>query len=101
MLAEVRVDHDPLLEYVIAKGPTMIFRRTVEGVVTFVSPNNEGILGYTPEEVVEVPGFWAAHVHADDQDGFPAEAAETPTGEAPEAGRVYRFLHSDGGYRWL
>jgi len=99
--AVVKVDHDSLLEYLIATGPTLVFRRTVEGVVTYVSPNIEAILGYAPEDVVGVPGFWAGHVHADDQDRFATEAAETPRGEASEAGWSYRFMHKDGAYRWL
>jgi PAS domain S-box-containing protein len=90
------VDQQPLFEYLIATGPTLVFRRTVEGIVTYVSPNVERILGYSPEEVVDVPGFWAAQVHPDDRNRFAAEARQRAALEAD-----YRFLHKDGTYRWL
>jgi PAS domain S-box-containing protein len=95
------VDRQSLLEHVIATGPTVIFRRTAEGLVTYLSANIGRILGYSPEEVVEVPGFWAAHVHPDDRNRFVAEEREALAGGAAGLERDYRFLHKDGTYRWL
>jgi PAS domain S-box-containing protein len=96
-----RVDRQSLLEHVIATGPTVIFRRTAEGVVTYLSANIERILGFSLEEVVEVPGFWAAHVHPDDRDRFVAEEREAFARGMSGLERDYRFLHKDGTYRWL
>jgi PAS domain S-box-containing protein len=95
------VDPRPLLEHVISTGPTVIFRRTAEDLVTYVSPNVERILGYSPEEVVGVPGFWAARVHPDDRGRFLAQARQAFAAEATELERDYRFQHKDGTYRWL
>jgi hypothetical protein len=94
------VDQQPLLEYLIATGPTVIFRQTADGVVSYVSPNIERILGYSPEEVVGVPGFWAARVHPDERDSFVAEEQTFARGET-EVERDYRFLRKDGTYSWL
>jgi len=95
------VDGQPLLEDVFAAGPMVIFRRTVQDVVTYVTPNVERILGYSPAEVVGNSGFWGAHVHPDDRAGFVARAREAFARGATELQRDYRFLHKDGGYRWL
>jgi PAS domain S-box-containing protein len=90
-----------MLEYLIATGPVVVFRRTVEGVVTFVSPNVERLLGYAAEEVVDVPGFWDAHVHPHDRERFDAEARDAFAAGATELWRDYRFRCKDGTYRWL
>lgn len=95
------MDEQPLFEYLIAAGPMVIFRRTAEDLVTFVSPNVERILGYPPEEVVGVSGFWVDHVHPDDRDRFVAEARHAFAQGAIELERDYRFLHKEGNYRWL
>jgi PAS domain S-box-containing protein len=95
------VDQQSLREHLIATGPTVMFRRTTEGVVTYLSPNTERILGYSLEEVVGVPGFWAAHVHPDDRDLFVAEEREALERGATGLERDYRFLHKDDTYRWL
>jgi len=90
-----------LLEYLTATGPTVIFRQTAEAVVTYVSANIDRILGYSPEEVVGVPGFWAAHVHPDERDSFVAETRQMFALGATELERDYRFQHKGGTYRWL
>ncbi|MQA98865.1 MAG: PAS domain S-box protein [Actinobacteria bacterium] len=95
------MDERPLLEHLIATGPMVIFRRTAEDVVTYVSPNIERILGYSPKEVVGVSGFWVAHVHPDDRDRVAAEAREAYARKATELEREYRFRHKEGNYRWL
>jgi PAS domain S-box-containing protein len=95
------MDEQPLFEYLIASGPVVIFRRTAEDLVTFVSPNIERILGYPPEAVVGVPGFWVNHVHPDDRHRFVAEVRHAFAQGATELERDYRFLHQDGNYRWL
>jgi len=95
------MDRQPDLEDLIATGPTVIFRRTVQDVVTYVSPNLERILGYSPAEVLGVRGFWTAHVHPYDRDRFLDQAREAFARGATELRRDYRFLHEDGSYRWL
>jgi PAS domain S-box-containing protein len=95
------VDKHRVLAYLIETGPTVIFRRTPEGVITYVSPNVERILGYGPEEVVDVADFWAARVHPEDRDRLDAESRNAFTQGWTELERDYRFLHKDGTYRWL
>jgi PAS domain S-box-containing protein len=95
------VDRHSLLEHVITTGPTVIFRRTAEGVVTYLSSNMERILGYSLEDVVDIPDFWADHVHPNDRDRFVAEEREAFARGTSGLEHGYRFLHKDGTYRWL
>jgi PAS domain S-box-containing protein len=95
------MDKQNLLEYLIASGPVLVFRRTTADLVTFVSPNVERLLGYRPEDVVGAPGFWNARIHPDDTERFQAEARGAFANHATELFREYRFRHADGSYRWL
>ncbi|MEX2556501.1 MAG: PAS domain S-box protein [Actinomycetota bacterium] len=89
------------VEDLISAGPVLIFRRRVNEVATYVSPNVTDILGYPLEEIVDVPDFWLAHIHPDDLEQFRAEADSAWRSKAHELKRAYRFLHKDGAYRWL
>lgn len=94
-------DEHALLAHLIATSPVLIFRRTVDEVATYVSPNVVRVLGYTPEEIIGVPGFWPEHVHPDDVERFRSEAQATWQAGATHLERDYRFLHRDDSYRWL
>lgn len=96
-------DVDPAhisLERLIAMSPLIIFERTAGNVVTYVSPNVERILGYTPEEVAG-PNFWPEHIPPEDRDAFLAETQRAMARRAAEIDREFRFLHKDGRDRWL
>lgn len=82
------------LEMLVHSSPAVIFsRRAGEGgAVTFVSENVRQVLGYPVGQWLSNPGFWEEHIHPED-----LKAAAQPHGRV----REYRFLHSDGIYRWL
>lgn len=69
------------------------------GIVQFVSPSVEQMLGYTPDDLVGEPAFDL--VHSDDQ-GPLVEAfnriVEAP-GESTER-QEHRFRHADGSWIW-
>ena len=95
-------ESNTILEHLITSGPVVILRREVETfLVSYVSPNVERIFGWRPEEVVGVTGFWAEQVHPEDRPRFYSEWQDALAEGKPERIREYRFLHKDGGYRWL
>ncbi len=105
---EVRANEDALreakafLEHLIATSPGIILvGNPVDFSLTYVSPNIEQILGYAPEETLEVPGFWTDHIHPDHRERFLAERKRV----LDEKGDIFApevlFRHKDGTYRWI
>lgn len=92
---------ETFVERLITTGPVLIFRRGPGEVATYISPNVGRILGYAPEDVVDVSDFWSTHIHPDDLEHFRAAAESAWQTKAAELERTYRFLHKDGAYRWL
>jgi PAS domain S-box-containing protein len=68
--------------------------------VTYVSPQIERILGYTPEEWTSSPGFWATVVHPDDREWVLAETSKSE-GTGEPWSMEYRFVARDGRVVWV
>jgi len=67
---------------------------------TFVSPQAEAILGYSPEEWLAEPDFWENRIHPEDRESAVAYCnRETVKGRNHEF--EYRFKKADGSYTWL
>ncbi len=67
---------------------------------TFVSPQIEEIIGYTPQEYTSAPDFWVNILHPEDRDRVLEEDARTDaTGEAFEV--EYRMFAKDGRTVWV
>jgi PAS domain S-box-containing protein len=68
--------------------------------LTFVSPQSESILGYTPQELIDDPGHFARMLHPDDRDRVLAanDHAER-TGEPFD--QEYRVMAKDGRMVWI
>lgn len=82
------------LEMLVHSSPAVIFSRRAgkAGAVTFISENVRQVLGFHVGQWLSNPSFWEEHIHPED-----LKALAQPPGRA----REYRFLHSDGIYRWL
>jgi two-component system CheB/CheR fusion protein len=66
---------------------------------SFITPNIQSQLGYTDEEFLAKPDFWASHIHPDDR-----ERIFNNLGNLFEPGyhtHEYRFQHKNGSYRWM
>src|SRR4029077_14276033 len=66
---------------------------------TFISDNVGPLLGYSAQQFLGEPGFWANRIHPDERDSILREG-----GRVFDVGRhvhEYRFLHADGTYRWM
>jgi len=65
----------------------------------YVSESIKQLLGYTSEEYIGDPSFWAKRIHPDDK-----QRAFDTLERLLKEGRVvyeYRFRHADGSYRWM
>ena len=67
---------------------------------TYVSPQIQTILGYTPEEWLEDPQFWQTRLHPDDREIVIHTVEESGRTGAP-ASMEYRMLARDGGVVWF
>jgi PAS domain S-box-containing protein len=89
------------LNFLLSYSPVVISSGNVnrDRGMTFISENSQDVLGYTAKIISESSEFWINHIHPDDlgqvvrkivnvcNDGFYTHE--------------FRFLHSDGSYRWM
>jgi len=89
------------LDYLVASSPAVIYTARASGDygATFISQNLEKQVGFTPEEFLADPGFWASHLHPDDV----LEVLKNMEGLFGHGSHVheYRFRQRDGSYRWM
>jgi PAS domain S-box-containing protein len=75
-----------------ADARTMLF--------TFVSGGTSPILGYSPQEWLAEPTFWADHIHPDDRERMIAQFVRAATA-GWSFDTEYRFMAKDGSALWL
>lgn len=75
-------------------------RDAVTGAYLFVNPAAEQLLGYPPAAWVK-PGFWPAHLHADDRDAATRQFAALAAGHHPHYDHEYRLLSATGTWVWV
>jgi len=83
---------------------------TIDGIVweanpntfefTFISKKVEDILGYTVEEWLSTPTFWADHIHPDDR-AWAVEYCTVSTRNNMQHDFEYRMIAKDGKVMWL
>ena len=82
--------------------PAVVYIDAVDEVstATYISPQYERLLGFTPEERLADPEMWLRQLHPDDRERVQAESLRTnATGEPFEC--EYRMLAKDGRVVWL
>jgi PAS domain S-box-containing protein len=67
---------------------------------TYVSPHAERLLGYPCAQWLAEPDFWKAHLHPADRD-WAAQLCATAVNEGRDHALEYRFIASNGHFRWL
>jgi PAS domain S-box-containing protein len=89
------------LEYILTTTPATIYTCEVEGnwAATFMSENIRKQFAYEPNQFLEDPNFWAAHIHPDDRQRVLAGLSRLLEDDFHV--HEYRFLHKDGSYRWV
>jgi PAS domain S-box-containing protein len=86
------VEQLPAITYIAGFGPA--------GRWTYVSPQVEVILGFTPEEWMSDPGLWFSRLHPDDAKKTLDREAECLQSGEPYAAE-YRLRARDGTYHWF
>src|SRR5207245_11697267 len=89
------------VSHVVEARPVLIgVGRVRDATLTYVSPNVERILGYRPEEVVGVSGWFLDNVHPEDTDRARGMAGDARARRPAYTGE-FRFRHADGTYTWF
>jgi PAS domain S-box-containing protein len=83
----------------LANLPVVAWSANQSGDPTYISPNVEGITGFTAARMCE-RGYWFGRIHPADQARVSAAAESLFAGERP-LDEVYRFRREDGEWIWL
>lgn len=89
------------LSLLLENAPAMTYSCLAYGNfdATYISANIQKKLGYTTEEFLKIPGFWATNIHPDDKERVFAEISNLF--EKGEYQHEYRFMHKNGEWRWM
>jgi diguanylate cyclase (GGDEF)-like protein/PAS domain S-box-containing protein len=94
------VERVPAVTYLADPGETGTWR--------YVSPQIEGLLGFSPEEWLEDPTLWARQIHPDDRErvvtkeiNLTGAAAGRDPSAFPALATEYRMLARDGRVIWV
>ncbi|TMK30681.1 MAG: PAS domain S-box protein [Actinobacteria bacterium] len=99
-IAEARyrtlVEQIPAMTFIETPSPNEPFSTHL----TFVSPQSESILGYTPQELIDDPGHFARLLHPDDRDRVLAANDQAERTREP-FDQEYRLVAKDGRVVWM
>jgi diguanylate cyclase (GGDEF)-like protein/PAS domain S-box-containing protein len=92
-----------LLKELVETVPAVVFIAEIgeTGCWHYVSPQIEELLGYRPEEWLEVPGMWFRSIHPDDRDFAVAFEDERWVGVEDLPPAEYRLKTKSGSYVWV
>jgi diguanylate cyclase (GGDEF)-like protein/PAS domain S-box-containing protein len=88
----ILVERLPVVSYVAETGPA--------GRWLYVSPQIEGMLGFSPSEWMEHPELWASRIHPDDRERVHLEEEQFATG-GDLIHMEYRMLARSGRVVWV
>ena len=88
-------------DYLFLFSPVIVYTCDVFSPYSakFISTNLTKILGYTVEEFLTTPNFWADHLHPEDRDRVFANFPLLYFSGMQL--HEYRFKHRDGGWKWI
>ncbi|MCX5964382.1 MAG: PAS domain S-box protein [Cyanobacteria bacterium] len=89
------------LNFLLNYSPVVIFSTEPDGdySATFISENIKDLLGYEAREFLGNSTFWLDHLHPDDLEPVMNKFANLFVNDFYSY--EYRFLRSDGDYRWM
>jgi PAS domain S-box-containing protein len=100
MMAEARyrtlVEQIPAMTFIETPSPSEPYSTHL----TFVSPQAESILGYTPQELMDDPGHFARMLHPDDRDRVLAANGHAERTREP-FDQEYRVIAKNGRVVWM
>ena len=86
----------------VEQSPAAVYIDGLDDIAStlYISPQIEGLLGYTVEEWIDDPELWSRLLHADDREAtLAAVAKHNSTGEAFR--QEYRLIAKDGRTVWI
>jgi adenylate cyclase len=88
-------------QYLLTVTPGIIYTTKASGdyACTFVSENVDTIMGFSPWEMLEDPGFWFSRLHPEDASRVAAEMGSLI--ERGGGALEYRFRNRAGNYIWI
>lgn len=89
-------------QLLVERLPIIVYLSPMDNInyTTYVSPQIQAILGYTPEEWLSDPEFWQTRLHPDDRDGVIDTVEES--GRTGEPSSIeYRMFARDGQVVWF
>ncbi len=90
------------LQHLLSASPAVIFSRKLQSnyPTTFISENVRLIVGYEAKAFIQDSGFWSRQIHPEDVPkvliGLATELFSKGSHHCE-----YRFLHQNGGHRWI
>lgn len=92
---------DTAIAFALDSAPFIVYEGNPSDMgVRAISPNVERLLGYRPDEIVGVAGWWAEHVHPEDLPAASAAFEEALASRKDEVCVGFRVRHRDGTDRW-
>ena len=100
-LAEQVAERTREIENLVLYSPAVIYRAQYDPPrrIEYITPNVRRFLGYTPEEIMTTPGFFASRLHPEDA-AHVCRAMERVEHDG-HASFDYRFPDSSGAYIWV
>jgi PAS domain S-box-containing protein len=86
------LEHGPSVTYMASGAPY--------GRLSYVSPRIQSVLGFTPQEWIEIPDIWLRQIHPDDRSRVEAEWNRDRHEHLPFHAE-YRLLHRSGKVVWI
>lgn len=89
------------MRFLLSATPAVIYAGEVDPpyAVNFISDNVRNHFGYAPDDLIDTPGFWFDHVHADDRERVASELDRAC--QVGHGSLEYRFRRVDGSYVWV
>ena len=89
-------------QLLVERLPIIVYVSPVNNLhhTTYVSPQIQTILGYTPEEWLADPEFWKTRLHPNDREGVLHTVEDSERTGAPSS-LEYRMLARDGHLVWF
>jgi len=101
--AEAEAKYRALIEAIPAITYIDLIKRTDENVIgptSYISPQVQSVLGYSPEEWIADPGLWMSRLHPDDRERV-LEADQGPFSGGRRLSLEYRLIARDDRVVWI
>ncbi len=95
------LDSEKRLQFLLKSTTTITYTCEAEAPfgATFISANVNALTGYTPQDYIQDPNFWASNIHPDDKERILSGLSHLF--EKGTHRHEYRWKYKNGEYRWM